>query len=245
MFVLSHDQLTTHNPDDIQLQLDTLYQVHQALYPRIRSSRWALHAHPNKSARVSERSATNLYENPIATAAYYRSSDQAKLVERLMGMDDSRGTETYRHPVIEVRLSDDHLAVELVVSPMAWWDQQNLIGKLALEPCRYEFLALLRNLDDEMRFGFWRGAHLSDMNVMAWHLLRGSIFDEWVSTFLDGRDYWRVGMWYGLDDNWDTRRVVDETHRQISALYSLYEFIAWSGDNNYRTFYQKLVDGRL
>ena len=38
--------------------------------------------------------------------------------------------DTYRHPVIELRLTPDQFAIELILSPYAWLDQQNLIGKL-------------------------------------------------------------------------------------------------------------------
>jgi hypothetical protein len=111
-----------------------------------------------KTSIVSQKSAASLDQSDSVVLTYFRSQEQAEMVERLMGKENigiSKEVDTYCHPVIELRLTPEHFVIELVLSPKAWWDQQNFIGKLDLPQHRATFRNLLRSLDHDYRLGFW------------------------------------------------------------------------------------------
>lgn len=58
------------------------------------------------------------------------------------------------------------------------------------------------------------------------------VLEKWMSTYTDGRDYFRVGVWS------DTDLTPRDTLNILEPLYKVYEFIAWSGSNDFRTFYR-------
>ncbi|MBC7810625.1 MAG: hypothetical protein H7175_05730 [Burkholderiales bacterium] len=234
---------SAHSEQEAHPNYGKLLALHKGLYSRIRNHHLNLHATSQKSAIITNQSVTSPRCDEVLALSYFRSSDQARLVESLMGIDDlvaSGSVDTYRHPVIELRLTPEHFAVELILTPFAWWDQQNFIGKLAVNHHRKAFRTLLRGLDNHFRFGFWDGVKLNDMHLMTWQLLRGNILDEWMATFADGQDCLRVGMWYTPDDPaLDDANIVNEAFDQVKALYELYQFMVWTSDNNFRSFYER------
>ncbi len=219
------------------------YNLHKALYERIRSGHLDLHPHWQKSNVISDMSATSPMSTGTLSLPYFRSLEQAQMVEKLMGIEVSptqNSVYPYRHPVIELRLAPDHFAIELVLSPYALWDQQNLIGKLDLERHRMTLRSLLRNMDTDYAFGFWEGTHFNDMHLTTWQLTHGKVMDEWMQTFADGQDWLRFGVWYepehsALDD--DT--IVAEAFARVNELYTLYDFMLWTSNNNFHSFYEK------
>ena len=139
-----------------------------------------------------------------------------------------------------MRLTPEHFVIELVLSPKAWWDQQNFIGKLELPQHRTTFRNLLRGLDRDYRLGFWGGTHLSDMHLTVNHLLYGRVLDEWMNTFSDRQDWLRIGKWYSHQDpELDDAVIQNETFNALKALHPLYNFILWTSNNNFHDFYQK------
>jgi hypothetical protein len=144
-----------------------------------------------------------------------------------------------RHPVVELRLTPEHFTAELVLAPSAWWDQRNLIGKLSVSRHRETFRSLLQRMDGDYRFGFWDGIHLSDVHLTNRQLLRGSILEEWMSTFSDGQDWLRVGVWYEPEHpNLNAGTILSEITQRFSALYGLYNFMLWTSNNNFHSFYK-------
>jgi hypothetical protein len=218
--------------------------LHSALHPRVRNHNFDLHPRWQQSTIVTRQSAASVdggEESVVLT--YMRSREQAVMVERLMGREGATvESNTYRHPVIELRLTKDHFAIELIVSPQAWLDQQNLIGKLDLPQHRAAFRTLLRGLDPDYRLGFWSGTHLGDMHLTISHLMHGRILDDWMMTFCDGLDWLRVGKWYHHGDPvLDSDAIVMEAFNHIKALHTIYTFILWTSNNNFRSFYEKRV----
>jgi hypothetical protein len=222
-------------------------QLHSSLYPRIRNHNWDLHPRPQKSQLVCTHSVSTADTADALTLTYLRAPEQAELVERLMGKEDghtSKGVDVSRHPVIELRLTPQSFAVELIVSPDAWWDQQNFVGKLQLDRHRQTFRGLLRNLSCDYRFGFWDGVHLSDMHLTNWQLLYRNVMDEWMDTFADGQDWLRVGVWYDLnDENLHCENILSEMTRRVKDLYDIYTFMLWTSNNNFHRFYEKQQGG--
>lgn len=220
-----------------------LFDLHNMLYPRVRNHNLDLHPRWQKSAIISRESAACVGQTQTLALTYFRSREQAEMVEKLMGKEHVSQTgqvDTYRHPVIELRVAPDHFAIELILSPYAWWDQQNFIGKLELPHHRSDFRNLLKDLDADYRFGFWDGAYLSDMHLTVGELLRGRALDEWLATFADGQDWLRIGKWFSLDDAaLDAGSITSEIFNSVKSLHTLYTFMLWTGNNNFHNFYEK------
>jgi len=72
---------------------------------------------------ISNESVSTRRADDVLALQYGRSETTALSVERRMGSDESQ-PEVRRHATIELRISQAHFAVELILSPDAWWDQQ-------------------------------------------------------------------------------------------------------------------------
>lgn len=221
-----------------------LTELHYTLYDRFRAQSWDLYPYWDSHRLITHTSAAGGTDTDLYALVYLRSEEQARTVEENMGLESrSRsytGISASRHPVIEVRDASDHFAIELIISPDAWWDQQNVIGKLELERHRAGLRNLLRTMKPDYCFGFWGGPHLSDMHLTAWQLVQRNILSEWLGTFADGQDYLRFGVWYDRDDPaLDPRRIATEVYERLADLHAIYEFLVWTGNNNYRSFYEK------
>jgi hypothetical protein len=225
-----------------------LTDLHQALYPRFKKQDLDLHSDPNSPGGVGQKSATTPTETTAMTLIYMRPDSDAKIVESMMGRDalsmaDNINIESHRHPVIELRITPDYFTVELIVSPDAWYDQQNLIGKLSVKNHRDNLHQLFSELDEDYLLGFWHGVHLDDTHLNTSKLPPPRIFTEYLETFADRRDCLRAGHWYTLEDSMlQADHIVDEVFDRVQELYRLYTFIAWSNKNNFQSLYKKSLD---
>ncbi len=223
---------------------DKLLSLHRALAERTRHCDWDLHPHHNKASLISQSSAaSSAAQSDVLTLSYFRSASQAHLVENLMHIDTANcpdSGEPYRHPVIELRVGADCFAIELILSPYASWDQQNFIGKLELPRHRTALRRLIGSMDGNYRFGFWEGTELSEMHLTTWEMGHGRVLDEWMNTFAEGQDWLRFGMWYPLEsEELASQHIVNEAQGRIADLYTLYEFMLWTSNNNFHDFYEK------
>jgi hypothetical protein len=235
---------TTSGDNDLQSVYDKFFELHNSLYRRFRDHNYDLHPHWNHAALISSRSAACTGETTALALPYFRSKEQATLVERLMGRDGldwQTDVEIYRHPVIELRLTPKHFAVELVLSPYAWWDQQNFIGKLAIARHRDTLRGIFQRMGGDFRFGFWDGIDLDDMHLTTQQLVRGNYLNDWMSTFCDGQDWLRLGTWYDVEDAaLEPGRILSEVTQRIGALQSVYSFLLWTSNNDFHSFYRKI-----
>lgn len=244
-FSLNDHQALTYNTAnaDMQLVYDKFQVLHKTLHRRLHDHNYDLHPHWQPSTLISNRSATCLGCSDAMTLPYFRSREQAQRVERLMGRDHQEwhtDVEIYRHPVIELRLTPKHFAVELVLGPNAWWDQQNFVGKLGIQRHRDTFRGILQRMDGDFHFGFWDGPELSDMHLTTRQLARSSYLHEWMSTFADGQDWLRLGMWYQPEEPMlATERIASELSQRIGMLYNVYNFLLWTSNNDFHSFYQR------
>ncbi len=107
---------------------------------------------------------------------------------------------------------------------------------------RQTLRSIIGQMPSNVCIGFWRGLHLDDMHLTAGQLSRGLRLDEWLSTFQDGHDYLRAGLWYQpQDEALSVTRIVSEATRQIGELYRLYEFLLFSSNNDFRSFYARTL----
>lgn len=248
-----HQRLACHNPGsaqsdyDIQLVYDKFFELHTALYGRLRDLNYDLHSGAHGVPPVSSYSLVGANASETLALIYARSREQALLVERMMGRERNHAhtqVELGRHPAIELRLTPDHFVIELIVSPDAWWDQQNLIGKLGIQRHRDSFRSLLQRMEGDFRLGFWSGEDLSDMHLTTRQLVRGNYLNEWMSTFADGQDWLRMGMWYAPEaPELETSHILRELVTRVGGLYSVYDFLLWTSNNDFHPFYQKLAVG--
>lgn len=246
--LLSNSANDLSNPA-VSLLSAKLKTLHTSLHQKMRDHQWNLFPHWDHAALLSNRSAASSQPIDGLTLSYLRSRDQATMVERLTGRDNvgtHYAVEGHRHPVIELRITPEHIAVELVLSPASWWDQRNLMGKLSVPRHRDALINLLSHTSGDFRVGFWEGAHLSDASVTLRQLLRGGMVLEWLSTFGDGQDWLRLGMWYDAGSpalNGET--LLPELFERMSALYQLYTFALWTSNNNFHSFYTGSLPARM
>lgn len=234
-----------YSDDAIQHVYKRMVDLHQMLYRRLKANRIDLHPVPNLPGSVSNTSAATPLEVPTFTLTYMRDPSEARDVEAFMGRDalsSPQSIEPHRHPVIELRLTPEHFAIELVISPSAWYDQQNFVGKLSVQHYRPEFYRLLADLDDEYKLGFWGGIHLNDMHLNTDHLPPMPVLFEFLDTFADRRDWIRIGRWYEPEDpHIHQDHIVDIAYDAVTKLHSLAAFIQWTSANNFHNFYKKLA----
>jgi hypothetical protein len=220
-----------------------LLDLHQSLQSRIRNHNFFIQPHSTQSQVIQHESAAGRAESKVLTISYFRPSEEAMLVERLMGrelIDANQNGDTRFHPVIEMRLTPDHFVVELILAPDAWWDQENFVGKLSIRRHRNAFYKLIHEMDGDFRLGFWNGTHLSDMHLRTGQLAWTRALDEWMATFEEGRDWFRVGFWYDIDDpNLEPETIVRDVFGRIAALYKLYSFLLWTSNNDFHDVYQR------
>jgi len=209
---------------------DQLGQLHSALYAHIRKVNLHLQA-VNPSQTL-----TSVYPQPTPTISYIRPRAEAQTVERLIGLSHGRGLEMKHHPVIELRLNEDWLTLELVLNPEAWYDQRNWLGKLTVRRYRDEFRELIATFPPQLRIGSWQGIAPTDRYLTSAQLRIPPVFEAWMGTYCDGRDWLRVGAWIPTAEI--TSDIEDELFKHAQALYRLHQYIAWTGRNDFYSLFR-------
>lgn len=218
-----------------------LREVHDRIYPPLRTQNVDLHQWTKTV--VTEYSVGAVERGGTLVVQYLRDSAQARVVERLMGREEAAASgdlAVRRHPVIEMRLTPRAFVLELIISPDARWDQQNLAGKLTISRHKQSLFSMLRQLDNTYALGFWRGIHRSDMHLTGQHLQHPQILDEWLSTFEPGQDWFRLGTWFAPDDPLlYTDDLSEAVSQHVKTLYTIYQHILWTSDNNFHDFFRR------
>jgi hypothetical protein len=228
----------------VQTLHSQLLDLHRILQSRLQTQHIDLYIATIRDIITTD-SVVHRESGGVLVIPYGRHSGTAITVERLMGREHvvtKRDLETHRHPIIELRLAPGGITLELVLSPDAWWDQENLAGKLTLTRYQQEFHKLLQDFPTGYSTGFWQGIHLSDMHLITKQFQHRGIMDEWMRTFEPGKDWFRMGIWYEWDaDELNADTIEDTLTSQFKVLYPLYQFINWTSENNYRDFYEGAV----
>jgi hypothetical protein len=159
--------------------------------------------------------------------AFTRAQSQAAVIERMMGRRG--GQDASRHPVLEVRLTREHLVAEIIVSPMARLDQCNLMGKLRIERHRTSLRGLLAHGGGMLRLGFWHGERLNDSHLTCRELLQGEILSRWFDTFAPEHEWLRIGVW--IEPGMSC--IETELSRFVMLLSRIYTFFAWTSSNSF------------
>ena len=220
-----------------------LLALHNAIYPQLRTHNLDLHLMFGDQSVITDHSATTLYAGDSLAVQYSRNRSQARMVERLMGREEAAAVgdiSIRRHPIIEMRLSAEAFAIELVLGPDARWDQTNLAGKLSIDRHNHELYNLLSRMDKSYAMGFWRGVHCNDMHLTTGQFYHPQIMDEWLSTFEPGQDWFRLGIWFDPEDErLQDNDFAENVLEHIRALYQVYTMLRWASDNNFHAFYTR------
>lgn len=129
-----------------------LTELHQTLTPHFRSHHITLE-------RISTTTSAASPNTSAPTLTYMRPLHEARAVERLMGREGEM-VDVRRHPVIELRPLGTGFVMEMILTPDAWFYQQNFIGKLSIERHLSTFHKLISNLSEDFRLGFLAGTLL-------------------------------------------------------------------------------------
>ncbi|QPC84342.1 hypothetical protein G4Y79_08195 [Phototrophicus methaneseepsis] len=238
---LKEDQ--SGNNGDRSKTKNKLTAWHRAIYPQLRTQNIDLHIMFEEQGVVTDHSATSIHKGDALAIQYTRSRSQARVVERLMGREEAAAVgdvSTRRHPMIELRIAPEALAIELVVAPEARWDQANLAGKLSIDRHSQALYSLLRSMGSNFAMGFWRGVHRNELHLTTAQFYHPQIMDEWMSTFEPGQDWFRLGVWYEPEDDALAHTEFANTILgHIRALYGVYKHILWASDNNFHDFYKR------
>lgn len=220
-----------------------LLSIHKVTATRLHNH--GIDLHPAYRNIVTGESAGSGQPETVMSLTYMRPLSTARTVEGIMGRDglqSAHNIDPRRHPVIEVRITPHAFAIELVVSPHAWHDQQNLIGKLSVDEHRHTLFALFNQFAADYVLGFWGGLNVDDMHISTGHLPPLRVFSEWMGTLSASRDYFRVGVWYDVEDERLHEGVfMNEIYQRVRELSEVYDFLAWTSNNDFIKFYTRTL----
>lgn len=243
--VLSLEATSTQASSAIERVHTRMVDLQRRLSSRLKQHDIRIYPNPLVPGGVSQRSSAAPFLSAVMAAGFMRSAAQSLTVERILGLDegcDNPDTKPYLHPTIEVRLTPDHLVVELIVAPDARYDQENFAGKLTVQQHRMALFEMLSNLQSNYYLGFWSGVHLDEMHLETDNLPPQRILLEFLDTFAAGRDMLRVGYWYNAEDEaLNEHSILDAVFQNMRELHELYTFLLWTSDNNFHSFYKKVA----
>jgi hypothetical protein len=225
---------------DRQKVRDKFLALHDVLYPEIKRRGWELHPHWYAPNIVSTWYIGWLRQIEFMKLRYLRSWDQVKDIESRMGLPrplETSETQYTKHPMLDIRLDAEYLAIELLLTDQAWWDAQNLKNKIVSDAeARDHFISILRNLGHDYVFGGWPDSSRPDLITTAADLARGDALEDWFSRFEPGYDWLRLGIWYSDKNDYrlSKARIVQEILYRFEQLYPVYEFLLWVPENDYR-----------
>ncbi len=225
---------------DRQRIRDKFLALHRVLYPEFQRRDWDLHPHWYEPNIVSTWYIGWLKQIGFMKLRYLRSGAQVQDVENRMGMPrplDNAETQYTKHPMLDIRLDSEYLAIELLLTDQAWWDAQNFKNKIASDAeARDHFVSILRSLGHDYVFGGWPDSSRPDLITTAADLAREDALEDWFSRFEPGYDWLRLGIWYSdkTDSRLSTACIVDEILCQFEQLYPVYAFLLWTPENDYR-----------
>lgn len=229
------------SPEELSALSADLCQLHDHVSLTFRQNNVALHTWMSDACKPYLGTSATLEPEKSLTIAYTRDRTHAVIVERLLGREEIASASTveiHRHPVIELRLTPTHFVIEFIMSPNAWVDQQNLVGKLSVSRHRQEMNRLLKDFDLGYCMGFWEGEHLSEMHLTTPQFQHPRVMEEWMSTFEPNADWFRLGIWYEFDHDDLTQAAIDEVVlKHVRSLHAVYEAFLWTSGNNFRDFF--------
>jgi hypothetical protein len=132
--VFSKDKVASSRFDKQRQRVrDKFLAIHDVIHPEMKRRGWDLHPHWHAPNIVSTWYIGRIEQIWFMKLRYLRSRSQVKAVEQMMGIPkplDYSETQYTKHPMIDIRIDSQYLAIELLVTEWAWWDAQNLKRKV-------------------------------------------------------------------------------------------------------------------
>jgi hypothetical protein len=219
---------------------DKFLALHEALYPEMKRADLDLHPHWHAPNIVSTWYIGRIEQIWFMKLRYLRSRADVLAIEQMMGLPkplDYSETQYTKHPMMDIRIDSEYLAIELLLTDQAWLDAQNFKRKVEEHKTeRQRLVRLLQSLGHDYIFGGWPDTSKPDLITTAADLAdEGRLFD-WVSKFEPGFDWLRFGIWYTAYDDFRLAagRIVEEILHRFKQLYPVYRFLLWTPENNFR-----------
>jgi hypothetical protein len=219
---------------------DKFLELHEVLYPQLQRQRWDLHPHWHKPNIVSTWYIGRIEQIWFMKLRYLRSRAQVQAVEQMMAIPkplDYSETQYTKHPMLDIRIDSEYLAIELLLTDQAWWDAQNFKHKVeGHDEERRQFIQILQSLGHDYIFGGWPDSSKPQLITTAADLADEKRFMKWLTSFKPGWNWLRLGIWYNdhSDFRLTTARIVEEILYRFKQLYPVYQFLLWTPENNYR-----------
>ncbi len=131
----------------------------------------------------------------------------------------------HQHICLQLRLSDDGLAVGIEMATKAVVDRDNAAAKLKHSWARKQFLELMASLPSETRIGF------ADDLESALELK--DVPESWAALWGESQDTFRAEVHIDQSDEVLTEpALIGTVSELLVAFLPLYEFFAWTRDND-------------
>ncbi|MBN2393906.1 MAG: hypothetical protein JXR84_24445 [Anaerolineae bacterium] len=239
--VFTSSKVTSSRYDKERQQIrDKLLALHDVLYPEMKREGLALYPHWHPPNIVSTWYIGRIEQIWFMKLRYLRSSTEVQAVEEMMGVPkllDYSETQYTKHPMMDIRIDSEYLAIELLVTDKAWLDAQNFKRKLEKHKAeRQHFIRILQSLGHDYIFGGWPDTSKPEFIETAADLADEGRLLDWLSRFDPGYDWLRLGIWYTECEDFrlTTGRIVEEVLYRFRQLYPVYQFLLWTSDNDFR-----------
>jgi hypothetical protein len=219
---------------------DKFLALHDVLYPKMKREGLDLHPHWHDPNIVSTWYIGRIKQIWFMKLRYLRSRAEVQAVEEMMGVPkplDYSETQYTKHPMMDVRIDSEYLAIELLVTDKAWLDAQNFKRKVERHKIkRQQFIRILQGLGHDYIFGGWPDTSKPNLIKTAADLANEEELLDWLSEFDPGYSWLRLGIWYTDTEDFrlTTGRIVDEVLYRFKQLYPVYKYLLWTPDNNFR-----------
>ncbi|MBN1874009.1 MAG: hypothetical protein JXA33_07250 [Anaerolineae bacterium] len=219
---------------------DKFLALHDILYPEMKREGLDLHPHWHPPNIVSTWYIGRIEQIWFMKLRYLRSRAEVQVVEEKMGVPkllDYSETQYTKHPMMDIRIDSEYLAVELLLTDKAWLDAQNFKSKVEKHKTeRQHLVRILQDLGHDYIFGRWPDTSKPDLIKTTADLANEERLLDWLSRFDPGYSWLRLGIWYTEyeDSRLTTGRIVEEVLYRFKQLYPVYQFLLWTPNNNFR-----------
>ncbi len=214
---------------------DRLAELHGQIYPEMRMRRWDLHPHWVPRYLIS----TARLEPPhtridFLLLRYSKAETVVRLLKKELGEDFSH---PYSTGLLGVRLQQDGVEIELLVTHRAWADGRNFKNKLAQgAPEKKHLRQLMAELGSDFSLSLESATREQLLRARCSRLVNLGTLDATLDKYDPQAHELRIAMHFNPDDpRLEDAVLPTETLVRFGKLYLLYQFISWSPRNDFIT----------
>ncbi|MGB8643602.1 MAG: hypothetical protein WCF84_00050 [Anaerolineae bacterium] len=232
VFSESHAADPAYDLERVRLR-DRLADLHGQIYPEMRTRRWDLHPHWTPRYLIS----TARLEPPhtridFLLLRYGKAETVVRLMKKELGED-------FAHPystiLLGVRIQEDGLALEMLLTHRAWADAQNFKNKLAQgAPEKKHLRQLFAELGANFSLSLESATRQELLRARCSRLVHLGTLDATLAKYEPGVHQLRVAIHYNPDDpRLQAEALPAEVLLRFGQLYLLYQFTSWSPRNDF------------